>query len=271
MPEQIPDTTKAGNPTLRRLGKRERNDFYVQVLCGHVLATVRETLAVAPGIDSVRAAALRAEGRTAYGASKLGCVLATRFTRQGLQQVAWDITDAASIVTQAATEHFLRRGGPAHDVLALDLTGEPDLQALLEAVTTDDDTDIAGQDGPQETLAIAPPATVIRPSRLLGRSTHGEHVERGAIAARGHSTIGHHAQRQPTLVPVELIRRRAGAARRARDHRQRPGTAASPPGLRRRPEHAAGADAADRSAGHGQHHRGDGGNQEPGRRGHHRR
>ena len=51
VPEQIPDTTKAGNPTLRRLGKRERNDFYVQVLCGHVLATVRETLAVAPGID----------------------------------------------------------------------------------------------------------------------------------------------------------------------------------------------------------------------------
>jgi hypothetical protein len=150
VPEQIPDTTKSGNPTLRRLGKRERNDFYVLVLYGHVLATVRETLAVAPGIQSVRAIALRVEGRSAYGAPKLGCVLATRFTRRRLEQVHWDTTEAAGIVTQTATEHLLSRGGPAHDVLALDLTGEPDLQALLQAVTTDDDND-AGQSAPQDT------------------------------------------------------------------------------------------------------------------------
>lgn len=140
VPEQIPDTTKSGNPTLRRLGKRERNDFYVLVACGHVLATVRETLAVAPGIQSVRAVALRAEGQSAYGAPRLGCVLATRFTRRGLQHVAWESSNAATIVTQIATEHLLRRGGPAHDVLDLDLTDEPDLQALLRAVTSDDDT-----------------------------------------------------------------------------------------------------------------------------------
>ena len=59
VPERMPGTTAAGNLSLRKLPKGERAAFYTMAVMGHVVVTIREALAVAPGLRSVRVVALR--------------------------------------------------------------------------------------------------------------------------------------------------------------------------------------------------------------------
>lgn len=66
-------------------------------------------------------------------------MLAASFDRAALDQVRWDKADAITVLTETATEHLLSTGSPNHELLALDLTSEPDLQALLDAVDIVDD------------------------------------------------------------------------------------------------------------------------------------
>ena len=68
VPERMPQTTAAGNLSMPKLTKAKRADFYKLVVCGHLLATCRETFAVAPGVNSVRAAVIR-RGWTTSGTS----------------------------------------------------------------------------------------------------------------------------------------------------------------------------------------------------------
>ena len=49
VPERLPATTQAGNLTLRKLPKGERSALYLLLVAGHVLVTLREAFAVAPG------------------------------------------------------------------------------------------------------------------------------------------------------------------------------------------------------------------------------
>lgn len=51
----MPGETAAGNLTLPKLTKRERSDFYTLMVCGYLLATAKETFAVAPGLAEVGA------------------------------------------------------------------------------------------------------------------------------------------------------------------------------------------------------------------------
>jgi len=81
VPERMPGTTAAGNLSLRKLAKGERSALYTAVVMGHVVVTVKEALAVAPGLQSVRVIALRSAGIDAYGRPRLDCVLAGRWTR----------------------------------------------------------------------------------------------------------------------------------------------------------------------------------------------
>ena len=104
------------------------------LICGYVLTTVRETLATAPGVQSVRTVALRRMESDAYGHPLAECVLAARFTRASLDGIQWHSADAVQIIDDAATETLLQRRGAAKDVVALDLKTEPELAALLEHV-----------------------------------------------------------------------------------------------------------------------------------------
>lgn len=54
VPERMPRMTDAGNLTFNKLTKTRRNSYYLALVCGYALVTVRETLAVVPRIDSVR-------------------------------------------------------------------------------------------------------------------------------------------------------------------------------------------------------------------------
>ena len=84
LPERRPTVTDAGNLSLRKLTKSDKADLYKLLVAGYVLVTIREAFAVAPSLVATRVAVLRASEPDAYGARRLECLLAARFTRQAL-------------------------------------------------------------------------------------------------------------------------------------------------------------------------------------------
>lgn len=135
LPERRPTTTAAGNLSLKKLTKREAADLYKLVVCGHALVTVKEAFAVAPGLRAARVVAMRAAAPDAYGNTRPEVMLAARLERSSLHGIRWDDADAVQIVNDAATEVVMRQQKGATAALApVDLTGEPDLAALLDAV-----------------------------------------------------------------------------------------------------------------------------------------
>ncbi len=137
VPERMPGTTASGNLTLRKLPKGDRAALYTQAVMGHVLVTIKEALAIAPGIQQVRLIALRHAGTDAYGGPKLECVLAGTWTRRALQGVTWATADAATVAEDTAAELLIKlRGGKEMQPLSLD--AQPEIQQLLKVVDVED-------------------------------------------------------------------------------------------------------------------------------------
>jgi hypothetical protein len=129
LPEQVPATTAAGNPTLKKMTLTDRASLYLVLLSAHVLLTVKEAFAVAPGLRSARVAVVRANG---FGHSD--CLLAAHIARADLDQVGSASGDAAEIVERVATEMTLNRTGRTKALSPVDLRQHPDLRALVDAV-----------------------------------------------------------------------------------------------------------------------------------------
>jgi hypothetical protein len=138
IPERRPAITAAGNLSLKKLTKRESADFYKLLVCGYVLATVKEAFAVAPGLTHVRVVALRSPGTDAYGKVRIEALLGARFARAALDGVQWATADAAVVVNDTSTELTARFVGPSKEFTALDLAAEPDLVAVVAAVDLDE-------------------------------------------------------------------------------------------------------------------------------------
>ena len=134
LPERLPTTTPSGNLSLKKLTKRESADLYKAMVCGYMLATVKEAFAVAPGIESVRVVALRRSPADAYGTTKAEAILATRIFRRALIGVQWGSASSTMILRDAGTETAIRVTGPSKELSPLDLRDEPELIALLGAV-----------------------------------------------------------------------------------------------------------------------------------------
>jgi hypothetical protein len=134
VPERMPSTTPTGNLSLRKLPQRDRAAYYKPFVCGQVLVTVRETLAVAPGIAAARVAVLRQDGPDAYGRPRVSCLLAATFDRAALQGVRWHTADAASIVHDTSRELLLNPRARTGELLPLELAAEPALAQLVAAV-----------------------------------------------------------------------------------------------------------------------------------------
>ena len=141
VPERIPTTTQAGNLSLKKLNQGERADFYTQFVAGQVLVSVREALAVAPGLTSTRVAVLRNDGSDAYGHQQVSCLLAVTITRSALTGVQWNTADAITIINTTATEKSINQKPRTRELQPLNLATEPDLARLVQAV---DLADLAG-------------------------------------------------------------------------------------------------------------------------------
>ena len=133
VPERMPGTTAAGNLSLRKLPKGERAAFYTMAVMGHVVVTLKEAFAVAPGLRSARVVALRPGGTDAYGRPRLECVLAGQWRRAAFDGVQWRTADAATVAQDTASELLvtLRSG---KELQPLDLSEQPAIRALLQIV-----------------------------------------------------------------------------------------------------------------------------------------
>ena len=138
IPDRKPATTAAGNLTLKKLTKSETADMYKHLVCGHVLVTLKEAFAVAPAITHARVIALRATGPDAYGKVKPEVMLAARFERISLHGIHWGTADAVQVVNDAATEKLLIQKGATKELVPIDLSAEPDLAGVVDAVDFDD-------------------------------------------------------------------------------------------------------------------------------------
>jgi hypothetical protein len=135
MPE-LPDPA-----AVSKLPKGERSALYLLLIAGHVLVTLREAFAVAPGAEAARVIALRRGGPDIYGRPALDCMAAGRWTRTALNGVRWADADAGNILADTATELILnqKRG----QVLPVDLSTQPEIRDLLATMDT---TDAAADD-----------------------------------------------------------------------------------------------------------------------------
>lgn len=133
MPERKPVTTVAGNLSLKKLTKSERASLHTTAVASHILLTLREAFAVAPGLFSARIVALL-PSVDSYGNSTFDAILAARFERGGLDNVRWDQANAIGIVEDAATELVLNARGVTRELKPLDLRHEPELAALLHRI-----------------------------------------------------------------------------------------------------------------------------------------
>ncbi|GAA4997618.1 hypothetical protein [Actinopolymorpha pittospori] len=138
IPERRPATTSAGNLTLKKLTKREIADFYKLMVCGYVLATVKEAFAVAPGLTHTSIVALRDDGPDAYGHPRVEAILAARFARQALRDVRWTTADAVRIVSDASELLTVKQAGASKEFAPLDLDSEPDIAKVVQAVDVSD-------------------------------------------------------------------------------------------------------------------------------------
>jgi hypothetical protein len=134
VPEQWPTTTEAGNLSLKKLTQRERGVYYQKFVCGHILVTLREAFAVAPGIASARVVVLRHDGADAYGRPTVSCLTAGRFERRALNGVQWATADAVRIVNDVASELLINQRGRSAELGPIDLANEDELQKLIQTI-----------------------------------------------------------------------------------------------------------------------------------------
>jgi hypothetical protein len=62
------------------------------------------------------------------------CLAAVSVTRRALDGVRWHDADAIDILNAAAHEKLMLQKGRTNELSPLDLTGEPDIIALIHAV-----------------------------------------------------------------------------------------------------------------------------------------
>ncbi|MEO3973718.1 TerD family protein [Streptomyces sp. CAU 1734] len=91
LPAQAPALTPDGRPALKDLNKRELTEWWLTVMGSHVIATLKEGFATAPGITAVNLAVLTRMPET----RRLGVVAYGRWTRRAVENTTWHGPDDA--------------------------------------------------------------------------------------------------------------------------------------------------------------------------------
>lgn len=134
IPDRLPQPTKTGRLSMPKLAQGKRASFYLLMVCGHLLLSVREAFAVAPGLQSVQTAVVSLSDIDAYGRHVPQCLMAGRFARKSLEGVRWMESDATRIVHDTATELLVRTVGQSAALRPLDLTQHPELAELIARI-----------------------------------------------------------------------------------------------------------------------------------------
>ena len=139
VPDRKPVTTDAGNLSLRKMSKTDRNLVYCGVLYGHALVSVKEAFAVAPGLDSAIVTVVSRPNRDVYGNRQpADALVAASIRREALLGVRWREHGGDEILPQVADEMLVNRKGRAEDFHPLDLATEPAISAAVAVVDADE-------------------------------------------------------------------------------------------------------------------------------------
>lgn len=133
VPERAPSVTPTGRPTTRRLTKTERNELYLGWMSSNVLATVREALAVAPGLAAVTVAVLRRDGLSPFGELVLSPVYVGTFGRAMCERIAWDRPEALGAIFHAEGASISLKGR-TKELAPLDPRDHPGLEEVIAEV-----------------------------------------------------------------------------------------------------------------------------------------
>lgn len=114
IPERMPSVTDAGNVSLRKMSKSDRNKYYSAVLYGHALVSSKEAFAVAPGLDSLAVIVVSRPGIDVYGERRRpNALVAATVRRAALNGVRWSEHGGDEILPQVADELVVNRKGRA--------------------------------------------------------------------------------------------------------------------------------------------------------------
>lgn len=131
VPERKPAWTPGGKRTLKKRTKTERNELYLEALASNVLATVMETLAVAPGTRVVQMLVIRRETDKKY-AGELAAIYIGEFRRAEFESE--DGFNHPSSALISAPQALLNLKGKTQQVTPIDLSDQPELHQVIEQV-----------------------------------------------------------------------------------------------------------------------------------------
>jgi hypothetical protein len=128
VPERKPARTPTGKRTLKKRTKTEANALYIEALGSNVLATAKETFAVAPGTEQIQLLVIRREtdGKLA---SQLAAIYVGEFNRTAFEGASGSRDPGRALTL--AEEPILNLKGKTAQVVPLDLKDQPDLNSLL--------------------------------------------------------------------------------------------------------------------------------------------
>ena len=129
VPARHSSVTAGGRPTISGFTKTERNSLYLRALASHILATVREALATAPGIRETLILVVRGDDP-----NTLEPIYAGRFDRS-IERAIAPAEDPVHVLD--AARGLLNIKGRTRELAPIDLADEPDIRALLAKVRAD--------------------------------------------------------------------------------------------------------------------------------------
>jgi hypothetical protein len=131
VPERKPARTPTGKRTLKKRTKTEINHLYLAALGSNVLATVKETFAVAPGTDVVQLLVVRREASGKLTGS-WSAIYAGSFDRAGYADSSGSRDPALALAR--AGDARLNLKGQAETVSPLDLRDQVDLSDVVRQI-----------------------------------------------------------------------------------------------------------------------------------------
>jgi hypothetical protein len=127
--------TPGGKPTTKKRTKNERAELYLEAMCSNALVTAKETFAVAPGLDEVGLAVLRATTDPARGDQIAEAILLGLVRREDFDGINWDKVSATAALLGAASGRVGFKGKAANKALyGIDLSDDADERSFIVLV-----------------------------------------------------------------------------------------------------------------------------------------
>ncbi len=143
LPDKMPSTTAAGNPTLKALTKRDRTAWWQHILAANLAATCREAFAVAPAIMTANVVVI-----TRFPDRRLGVVAYGSWDRRIVESTPWRTADDAFRIFDIGVDvqssiRLTVSGNVSSTLKPLNTNGIPGLTELIAGA---DDEGLGGAD-----------------------------------------------------------------------------------------------------------------------------